>query len=90
MEKEKRAKINYQTKLVPKARKVFKKKYPWKTAADTKIALLYRLGKIRQRHCHPIFVSLRVNVPFLPIRYSFRFDICFVLIFIPIRYSLRF
>ena len=46
LEKEKTAKINYQTKLVPKAKKVFKKKYPWKTAADTKIAMLYKLGPI--------------------------------------------
>ena len=51
LEKEKTAKINYQTKLLPKAKKVFKKKYPWKTAADTKVAIAYRLGKIRQRHC---------------------------------------
>ena len=49
LEIERDAKINYQTKLVPKAKKVFKKKYPWKTAADTKIAMLYRLGKIHQR-----------------------------------------
>ena len=34
LEKEKAAKINYQEKIVPNAKKVFKKKFPWKHGVD--------------------------------------------------------
>ena len=46
LEKEKAAKINYQEKIVPNAKKVFKKKFPWKHGVDYKAAILYRQGPL--------------------------------------------
>lgn len=42
LEKERDTKLNYQSKIVPNAKKVFKKKFPWKTLADHKTAILYK------------------------------------------------
>ena len=44
LEKERDAKLDYQNIIVPNAKKVFKKKYPWKTAKETKAAILYAQG----------------------------------------------
>ena len=48
LDKERDAKLDYQEIIVPNAKKVFAKKFPWKTAKDTKDAILYKQGPFQK------------------------------------------